>query len=158
MKKIFLYILLCFFAFTPAVVRAENFDLNYFFELAKANNIDIDEAMKLPYVGRTHQQVQASKKPFLVVFADFSDLATAAKYVNNGYFVYNNLHGDYGFTAFNVNNPENAALMKKYRVKTVPYLIITNPYRNEVIPVKPALYDNPDRLVRLLRAYLSRTR
>lgn len=157
MKKIFL-LLLCIFCVGVQQAPAEDFDINTLLELAKSKNIDINEAMNQPYYGVSYDEIKRGKKPFLLVFADFTDIPTAASMANNGYFVYNNLYHDYGFSAFNIKSAENKELIEKLNVKTVPYLMIANPHRNEVVPVKPALYENPKRLVYLLRAYLRRTR
>lgn len=137
---------------------ADSLDINYLLQMAKSNNIDINEVMKRSHIGPSYDSIKNGKKPFLIVFADFTDLPTAAKYVNNGYQVYSNLQNEYGFAAFNTKNTENSALMAKLKIKTVPCLLIANPYRNEAVPVKTALYDNPQRLIVLLRAYLRRTR
>ena len=159
MKKILLFscIILSLFCIYPKVF-AENVDLNYLMSIAKANNIDIAEAQKLPYIGKSYEQVKSSKTPSLMVFVDFTDIPTATRYINNGYFVYNNLQHDYGFAIFNVKNSDNAALIKKFKVKSVPYVLVANPSKNEVLPIKSSLYDNPKRMVYLLRTYLGKTR
>ena len=153
MKKIVCALLfLLALVFVP-IVKAEEFDLAYLLQLAQSKNIDINEEMKRAYIGHSFEHIQKSTKPYVVVFADFSDIATATKYANNGYFVYNNLQHDYGFSAINIKSPENKALVEKLKIKTVPYVIVTNPKTNKILPIKPALYENPKKLVYLLRAY-----
>ena len=158
MKKIFVCLLLFVLAQFMPQAFADSLDINYILQIAKSNNIDINEVMKRPYVGASYDSIKNGKKPYLIVFADFTDLSVAAKYFNNGYQVYNNVQNDYGFAAFNTKNSDNSALMAKFKVRTTPYVVIANPHRNEVVPIKSALYNNPDRLVYLLRAYLKRTR
>lgn len=157
MKKILLLVL-CVFCLGTSQSPAEDFDINTLLELAKSKNININEAMNQPYYGVSYEEIKRGKKPFLLVFVDFTDIPTAASMANNGYFVYNNLYHDYGFSAFNVKSAENKELIEKLNVKAVPYLMIANPHRNVVVPVKPTLYENPKKLVYLLRAYLSKTR
>lgn len=153
MKKILcLLALILSFIFTPNV-KAEEIDLAYILRLAQSKNIDINEEMKRAYIGDSFKYIQKSEKPYVVVFADFTDIATATKYANNGYFVYNNLQHDYGFSVFNIKNSENKALVEKLKIKKVPYVIVTNPKTNKILPIKPALYENPKKLVYLLRAY-----
>lgn len=156
MKKIFVLLALLF-SFTP-VVRAQEVDLTYYLNLAQSKNIDVNEVMQRPYVGHSYEYIQKSDKPYIIVFADFTDVATATRYLNNGYFVYNNLQNQYGFSAFNVKNSENAALLKRHNVKNVPYAFVTNPKSNEILPIKPALYENPKKLVHLLKVYWRKTR
>lgn len=139
MKKICIYLLLLTLGLFMPQANADSLDINYILQLAKTNNVDINEVMKRSHIGPSYDSIKSGKKPFLIVFADFTDLPVAAKYVNNGYQVYSNLQNEYGFAAFNTKNPENSALMTKFKVKTVPFLVIANPYRNEVVPVKPAL-------------------
>ena len=155
MKKIFVYLgLLLSLVYCPVVfANSQEFDLAYLLKLAQENNIDINAEMKRAYIGHSYEHIQKSTKPYVVVFADFTDIPTAAKYINNGYFVYNNLQHDYGFSAFNIKNPANKILIEKFKVKTVPYVIVTNPATKKVIPIKPVLYENPKKLVYLLRAY-----
>lgn len=153
MKKI----LFMLFLFTLALPSfADNVDLTYYFELAKANNIDVEKVQKSPYFGTPYSEIKRSKKPYLIVFADFNDVPTAAKFANNGYFVYNNLQGQYGFSAFNINHEDNADLIERFSIESAPYVLVTNPKRNEIIPIKPELYDNPTKLVKLLKAYARR--
>lgn len=153
MKKIVCVLLFIFaFIFIP-FVQAEELGLAYLLQLAQSENIDINEEMKRAYIGHSFEYIQKSTKPYVVVFADFTDIATATKYANNGYFVYNNLQHDYGFSAFNIKNPDNKALVEKLKIKTVPYVIVTNPKTNKILPIKPVLYENPKKMVYLLRAY-----
>jgi len=153
MKKIFYGILfLLILIFAPSL-KAEELDLAYLLKLAQSKNIDINEEMKRAYIGHSFEHIQKSSKPYIVVFADFTDIPTATKYANNGYFVYNNLQHDYGFSAFNIKNSDNKALVEKFKIKTVPYVIVTNPKTNKILPIKPALYENPKKMVYLLRAY-----
>lgn len=153
MKKIVCALLFLLALVFAPIVKAEEFDLAYFLQLAQSKNIDINEEMKRAYIGHSFEHIQKSTKPYVVVFADFTDIATATKYANNGYFVYNNLQHDYGFSAFNIKNSDNKALVEKLKIKTVPYVIVTNPKTNKILPIKPALYENPKKLVYLLRAY-----
>lgn len=153
--KVVLFLLVLFFT---QQVNAQEIDLTQYIQLAKAYNIDIEEAKTRPYIGYSFEYVKNSNKPFLIVFADFDDVMTAASYVNNGYFVYNNLQHDYGFTVFNIKNSDNADLVEKLNVKSVPYVVVTNPKNNKIIPIKSELYENPKRMVYLLRSYLRKMR
>lgn len=157
MKKIIICLLFCF-AMMNLPVQAENFDLNYYLKLAQDHNINVNEAMKSAYIGTSFDKVKSSKRPYIVVFANFEDLATASRYVNNAYTVYNNLHEEYGFTVYNVKNSENKELLTKFKVTNTPSVYITNPKSNSILPIKSSLYDNPQRLVTLLKAYLPKTR
>ena len=153
MKKILCLLLIVLALVFAPIVKAEEFDLAFLLQLAQSKNIDINEEMKRAYIGHSFEHIQKSTKPYVVVFADFTDIATATKYANNGYFVYNNLQHDYGFSAFNIKNSDNKVLVEKLKIKTVPYVIVTNPKTNKILPIKPALYENPKKLVYLLRAY-----
>ena len=153
MKKILCLLALILLIFFAPNVKSEEFDLAYILQLAQSKNIDINEEMKRAYIGHSFEYIQKCGKPYVIVFADFTDIATATKYANNGYFVYNNLQHDYGFSAFNIKNSENKSLVEKLKIKTVPYVIVTNPKTNKILPIKTALYENPKKLVYLLREY-----
>lgn len=94
MKKIFVFFV-CLLLFMPQAY-AESLDINYILQIAKSNNIDVNEVMKRQYIGASYDSIKNGKKPYLIVFADFTDLPVAAKYFNNGYQVYNNVQNDYG--------------------------------------------------------------
>lgn len=159
MKKIIICLLFCVVYFLPQKALADTINVNNYLELAKTYNVNtLNELKQRPYIGVPFNTVKKSSEPYIIVFADFEDIVTATKYMNNAYYVYTNLQGDYGFTAFNTKRPENQALMKQFRVKTVPYAYITNPKQNKVLPIKSTIYDNPQRLVHLLKAYLPETR
>jgi len=151
MKKVLCF--LCFLFALTAPSFAENIDLAYYFQLAKEHNINVEEVQKSPYFGTSFGEIRKSKKPYLILFIDFNDIPTAAKFANNGYFVYNNLQNDYGFSIYNVKHEENTGMIEHFRIKTAPYVLVTNPSRNEILPIKPELYENPTKLVRLLKAY-----
>ena len=138
--------------FLPCV-KAQELELTQYLELAKVYNIDIEEAKSRSYIGCSFEQARNSAKPYLVVFADFEDVLTAASYVNNGYFVYNNLQHTHGFTVLNVNHPDNAKIVQAIGVRTLPYVVVIYPQKDKILPIKPELYENPKRMVYLLRAY-----
>lgn len=157
MKKIVICLIMLFTLLVSPYCYADEVNLDYLFELAKSKNIDVNEVLNQPYIGTSYSQIKNGRKPYLIVFADFSDFATAARYVNNGYFVYNNLQKDYGFSVLSYKHPDNSSLVKKLKIRTLPYVVIVNPSHDEILPIKPALYENPQKLVSLLKVYLRKS-
>lgn len=135
-------------------IKAGNININYYLNVAKENNVDINEYIKAPYLNTSISTALERGKPFLLVYANFNDLPTVVMYLKSSYQLYSYLGNDYEYVIINTVHPDNAHLLEKYKAPSLPYLYVANPNNGKIIPIKPSLYKKPKTLAHLINKYV----
>ena len=135
-------------------IKSGNINLNYYLNTAKENNINLSEYINAPYLNTSFETAVQRRKPFLLIYANFRDLATVVTYLKSGYEIYNALGDNYEYVIINVNHPDNEKLLKRFKARALPYLYLADLKKNSIVPIKPSLYKKPKELTQLIKTYV----
>ena len=168
MKRIFVFAFLLILSFAQMAfagdavrdevinnIKSGNININYYLNTAKENNININDYINAPYLNTFFDTAVKRGKPFLLVLANFNDLATAVTYLKSGYEIYTILGNNYEYVIINTNHPDNAKLLKRFKARTLPYMYLADLNKNKIVPIRPALYRKPQELTKLIKDYVN---
>lgn len=88
---------------------------------------DIDEYLDKPVIGTPYNEALRQDIPFLLIFANPKDIASAVRFFALGEMVYTEFKNQYNFCIINSNSQNNKELMTMFEYNTLPALFIIDP-------------------------------